>query len=57
MIKTAGSRGSTVIQGVRKSGELFDIFSNQNEEMGGKGLSTGLTTVAEDIAAKNKKKK
>jgi hypothetical protein len=57
MIKTAGSRGSTVIQGVRKSGELVDIFSKQNESMGGKGLSKGLTTVAEDIAAKKKKKK
>ena len=57
MIKTAGSRGSTVVQGVRKSGELVDIFSKQNESMGGKGLSKDLTTVAEDIAAKNKKKK
>jgi hypothetical protein len=57
MIKTAGSRGSTVIQGVRKSGELVDVFSKQNESMGGKGLSKGLTTVAEDIAAKKKKKK
>ena len=55
MIKTAGSRGSTVIQGVRKSGELFDIFSEQNESMGGKGLSEGLTTAAEDIAAKKNK--
>ena len=57
MIKTADSRGSTVVQGVRKSGKLVDIFSKQNESMGGKGLSRGLTTVAEDIAAKNKKKK
>ena len=57
MIKTAGSRGSTVVQGVRKSGELVDIFSKQNESMGGKGLSKGLTTAAEDIAAKKKKKK
>jgi len=57
MIKTAGSRGSTVIQGVRKSGELVDVFSKQNESMGGKGLSKGLTTAAEDIAAKKKKKK
>ena len=57
MIKTAGSRGSTVIQGVRKSGELVDVFSKQNESMGGKGLSKGLTTAAEDVAAKKKKKK
>ena len=57
MIKTAGSRGSTVVQGVRKSGELVDVFSKQNESMGGKGLSKGLTTAAEDIAAKKKKKK
>jgi hypothetical protein len=57
MIKTAGLRGSTVIQGVRKSGELVDVFSKQNESMGGKGLSKGLTTVAEDIAAKKKNKK
>ena len=57
MIKTAGSRGSTVVQGVRKSGELVDIFSKQNESMGGKGLSKGLTTAAEDVAAKKKKKK
>ena len=57
MIKTADSRGSTVIQGVRKSGELVDVFSKQNESMGGKGLSKGLTTAAEDIAAKKKKKK
>jgi len=57
MIKTAGSRGSTVIQGVRKSGELVDVFSKQNESMGGRGLSKGLTTAAEDIAAKKKKKK
>ena len=55
MIKTADSRGSTVIQGVRKSGELVDIFSKQNEKMDGKGLSKGLTTVAEDIAAKKNK--
>jgi len=57
MIKTAGSRGSTVIQGVRKSGELVDVFSKQNESMGGRGLSKGLTTAAEDVAAKKKKKK
>jgi len=55
MIKTAGSRGSTVIQGVRKSGELVDVFSKQNEKMGGEGLSKGLTTAAERIEAKKNK--
>ena len=55
MIKTAGSRGSTVIQGVRKSGELVDIFSKQNEKMDGEGLSKGLTTAAERIEAKKNK--
>ena len=52
MIKSSKTRGSTVIQGVRKSGELTNIFSQQNKSMEGKGISEGMTTVKEDIVAK-----
>ena len=55
MIKTADSRINTVVQGVRKSGELVDIFSKKNPSRGGRDLSEGLTTAAEDIAAKKNK--
>ena len=55
MIKTADSRINTVVQGVRKSGELVDIFSKKNPSRGGRDLSEGLTAVAEDVAAKKNK--
>ena len=57
MIKTAGSRINTDIKGVRKSGAKVDIFSKKNPSRGGRDLSEGLTTVAEDVAARMAKKK